>query len=85
MAYESPTYDKALYEANDHLVMHDRLQIVIQHPYTCPGGGATRDKRKTFHRWPLALEKLHQCGVALTPEQQAQLVTTGKECDSAVR
>ena len=85
MFRESPTYDKGLYWAEDHQVLSDRLQIVIRHPTTCAGRGARKDRYKTFHRWPLAMRKLEACGIAITPEQQAQLTEVGKACDVARR
>ncbi len=72
--------DKLLFLLGTHMVMHDKLQIVIQHPKTCPGKGSPLDKRKTFHRWQQAAEKLETCGVVLDATQQMVL----RDCTVAV-
>ena len=66
--------DKLLFHVGTHTVMHDKRQIVIQHPKTCPGKGSPMDKRKTFHRASHALKKLDGCGEVLTLDQQDQLL-----------
>jgi hypothetical protein len=65
--------------------MHDRLQIVLQHPKTCPHRGSSLDRFKTFSRWPLALEQLETCGEALAPEQQSVIETVGRRVDVVPR
>lgn len=77
MAY-SKGYDKTLFPIGTHTVMHDKLQLVIQHPKGCPGAGAGLDKRKTFHTLSQALERLMMCGLTLTPEQLGILTEKGK-------
>ena len=81
----SKGHDKLLFVVGVHRVMADRLQIVIQHPSTCPGKGAARDHYKTFHRWRLALEKLEQCGVVLTQVERERLIEKGQAVERAIR
>ena len=77
--------DHAMYTIGGHAIMHDKYQIIIQHPKECPYKGSPRDKRKTFHRWPLALERLEICCVELSAEQTKQIKDVGKTCDAAPR
>ena len=81
----SQGHDRMLFLVGTHTVMHDRLQLVIQHPSTCSNKGARRDKYKTFHRWTQALSQLVSCGETLSGEQLHQIETTGKLVDAAPR
>ena len=78
-------HDKLLFVTGTHKVMHDRLQIVIQHPSTCHGKGSSLDKRKTFHHWKLALKTLDTCGEALTDEQALAITDCGKRVAAVSR
>lgn len=71
--------DKLLFDIGTHRVMHDRLQIIIQHPTDCPGKGSPLDQRKTFHRFEQALEKLDQCGVELSEPQRVDVTYVGQQ------
>lgn len=84
MAY-TKGYDKQLFVVETHNVMHDRLQIVIQHPSTCSGKGASCDRYKTFHRWPLVRDKLEACGLSLLATQAEKMKEVGKAVDAAGR
>lgn len=77
--------DKLLFNVSNHSVLHDKFQIVIQHPVLCSGKGSRLDRRKTFHRWPQALDKLSVCGIVLTSEQRQELIERGKSVDVAKR
>ena len=86
MFRESPTHDKLLFPLATHKVMYDRLQIVVQHPSTCPNrGNRKEDHYKTFHRWPSALNRLAECGEALTSSQAEDVQRVGKQVDRAPR
>ena len=86
MFRESPTHDKLLFPLATHKVMYDRLQIVVQHPSTCPNrGNRKEDHYKTFHRWPSAISKLRDCGVELNQTEIDQIETKGQEVDQAQR
>jgi hypothetical protein len=73
----TPGRDKPLFLVGTHTVMHDKYQIVIQHPSTCNARGSRLDKYKTFHPWKLALKQLATCGESLTTEQHECLVARG--------
>lgn len=77
--------DHMMFVVGGHVVMHDRLQIVLQHPTTCTGKGSPKDGRKTFHHWPLALKKLDECRVPLSDDQLYRIKAKGIEVDAAPR
>lgn len=78
-------YDKLLFPIGAHKVMYDRLQMVIQHPSTCPHRGAGVDRYKTFHPWLLALKRLDLCEEQLTEPQRQLLIEQGKQVDAVPR
>ena len=84
MSY-SKGHDVLMFPVRTHRVMHDRLQIVIQHHTTCPSKGARLDRYKTFHRTEHALELLAQCGETLTTDQHVEVVRQGTLCDQEAR
>lgn len=69
----SKGYDKLMFHVGTHRVMCDKLQIVIQHPKSCPRKGSPLDSRKTFYPGLPVFDALDRCGVLLTEEQQAQI------------
>ena len=71
--------DKFLLKCNEHRVLYDRLQIIIQHPTSCPMKGSSLDNRKTFHPWHLAFNRLAECDVTLSPEQATLIREKGHE------
>lgn len=82
----SKGYDKLLLTVGTHRVMHDRLQIVIQHPNGCPRKGSPLDRYKTFHPWTQALTMLDACGVgALEDAQLHRIHVCGEMVDGARR
>ena len=77
--------DHMMFVVGGHVVMHDRLQMVLQHPITCPGKGSPMDHRKTFHRWPAALKKLDECHVPLSNDQLYLVRDKGIEVNATPR
>jgi len=81
----SQGYDTVLFVTGTHRVMYDRLQLVLQHPSTCPHKGSRRDQYKTFHLPQQALEQVERCGEVLTLEQEQSMHEQGVQCQEAVR
>mgnify|MGYP001616042730 CR=1 FL=1 len=65
--------DQLVCNSNNHNVMYDTRQLVIQHPKTCPVRGAASDKFKTFHHWQHAEEVFDTCSITLSTEDHATL------------
>lgn len=78
-------HDKVMFVVGAHTVMHDKYQLVIQHPKGCKDKGSTRDRRKTFHLAAHALQRLAECGEDVTVDQQTRIQEQGRQCAAAPR
>lgn len=77
--------DHFVLEVNEHKVLRDRLQLIVQHPVGCTQRGSRLDRGKTFHPLKWIFEDLDKCGVVLTEEQEAEITRVGIECREAKR
>lgn len=62
MRYSSG-HDKFVCNINDHKLLKDKYQYVLQHPSICPNKGSSLDKRKTFYPEHLLEWGLDKCGL----------------------